>query len=783
MSSSQSQAFNIYRDAKSLYEQRRYEEAAEVLNRASVCARSSKRRDDKALLWRIDDLRAASLSWSGDQSKKETAYEIAKSNCDKYGKEVNIAWKVLYRRADILVRLIQPNTAANVLNMARSHLSALPEPARQDAEKVLNSLSDRITRARREAQQRRLAHIATAEERDAELERQRLAALKSKKNYIQMLPRDVLLLVAQMGLRESPGFGVKMGLVCKEWRDLVHNTPGLWTELRLGKGSALSKAEFWLKRARLPLRSEPTRSTAKSSLRSVHIRETIDEGQLHGAVGLIAETASSVRSLLMHRHPRTYPDSLTGVCHAFSNLEYLSLSNAGRDAPCHRLDGNLLHNGYTGLRRLELSHMSIDFSARSLGGEASEVKWTSDPTAHLSGIRYLSIKHVDAVEKMNAVWQPKEDLLELMPDVEYVTLSDTNLHQINAPDQEKRNDFELPHLRFYAEACTTGLDLRFKHMFAPNLQHLCLYAYSHMLPHLDVVHQLQAPGLALAKANLQSLDIGRNKIDQAELLVALRDLPALRFLNVSLCGIDTNFVQALCRPETADDPGLLPNLTALSMIGHPDIPLAAIRDLVRSRLPPLVRMAEEARMKSKLQKTPKRSTLFGPTPAAKKSKPALAPTSSTPTLPSSSPAARASSSHLPSDSTHAPPSSFRPKLPSITWLNIDHCAVLEEGLRLWLNKHVRFVSNVFGMVDEDRMRGLKGFAWDGDWDEDCGAGSENKCQLRRDKSQPNAWYVHHVCDRRKAEVVVMDEAVTQSDGSLILGDGPGASKAREVAGW
>ncbi len=108
---------------------------------------------------------------------------------------------------------------------------------------TLSNLRTSILHDRSEANRRRLDRETDEGRRQALLEAARKQAKKAKINYVQHLPPDVLVCIAEQGL------AVKMGMVCRHWREVVCSSSGLWGSLTVGKGRPVAKARLWVERS------------------------------------------------------------------------------------------------------------------------------------------------------------------------------------------------------------------------------------------------------------------------------------------------------------------------------------------------------------------------------------------------------------------------------------------------------------------------------------------------------------------------------------------------------
>jgi hypothetical protein len=233
-------------------------------------------------------------------------------------------------------------------------------------------------------------------------------------------------------------------------------------------------------------------------------------------------------------------------------------------------------------------------------------------------------------------------------------------------------------------------------------------------------------------SKLQSLDIGHAVTPQADLLELLPQLENLRFLNVSYCALDDDFLKALTiRPSKAPNQSqaandaassntqsepLLPNLVALSIAGL-NITSIPLRDFLMSRLPSISKSATPITTK------PKRS-IFGPRSSQVSSlTPQAAASSTSQAGPSVTTSTRA-------DGDASPP------LPvaRMRWLCIDGIEGIDAALPLYLAKKMPFVSWQFrsgGRQNEDRVRGRGRYAWDQEYYDSCTDDEGQGCQLVR----------------------------------------------------
>ena len=548
---------------------------------------------------------------------------------------------------------------------------AVRDPSSQS---VLTQLRTSILRDRSKANLRRLEGETDESRRQEILKAARLKAKKATINYIHRLPRDVLICIAEKG-----GLALKMGMVCREWREVVGSQPGLWSCLTLGKGKSVAKAKLWKERS-------------NGRILELRIEQGFDvAGKGEELVSTLGCCLESVETLAIHHEEtETMLDDLRGT---FVNLKRLIVRQIPIYARCgtkqsyyRSLDLGIILQDSGPLRHIDIDDLWLDVSLSSALTHQAISGPNDQPENRFSAIDTLRLTGGDIKP-----WIKPVSLLKLFPSMRDFSLTDKYCNQ----ESQEPTAFTHEVLRSYAgDDCIKYIS--FEHLNAPSLTSLSLSASG---ASFDPIRQILAPGLSVARPQLTFLDISRSAVDN-RLLLALADLSSLRFLNVSFCTFDDDILIALQRKKGKED--LLPRLTALSMAGNFNITSGAVRDLVNSRLPAVLRLS-------------------GTKPVGLKKK----TSSFQPTAPPQSDAVDLIPVELP------PSESSRPDdLPMITWLNIDACERIDAAVANNLRQRVRFVSNVFGNMSEDRIRGKGAWAWDGDWSEHCGNGLENKCHLR-----------------------------------------------------
>lgn len=570
------------------------------------------------------------------------------------------------------------------MNMYAAALSALETAVSlavnqdQSTTETLTRLRQSILRDRSRTNRRRLARETDEHRRQTLIETARRQALKAKSNYIHLLPRDVLMCIADQGV------AVRMGMVCKDWRESVCSQPGLWSCLTFGMGRSVMKARMWMERS-------------QGWIRELTFTADFDVSKTEELVGVLKGCLGGVEILTITGSESTGTGTVVNALRGrFSHLRKLVVRNRpngkkGQIFSSLYLD--LLVNGAKGLRHIEIGDVRLDMSNPGNRSDSNlhSTPVTETPPDTLDQLDTIRLNNCSIVSSRESL----VDVLRRCPAIRDVSL--TNSYWVGpyhpGSSQEVMLSLELPNLEKYAGPRHLEV-VSFERIRAPRLMSLDLAGYH------NVLNEIRAPGLLLARPNLTSLDIGASSVDQEHLLDVLADLPKLRFLNVSYCGLDNGFIEALAR---TDNP-LLPQLTALSIAGNETIRPATVRDLVNSRLPPSLQFRHP-----QSAKTIKRVSSFLP------SQPNQLPTA-TPIL---NPVISQSNSQA--------------NLRNLTWLNLDHCQQIDDTVARLLRKRVRFVTaaSTFVATVDNRIRGKGDWAWDADWTERCGNGEDNVCNLMR----------------------------------------------------
>ena len=296
------------------------------------------------------------------------------------------------------------------------------------------------------------------------------------------------------------------------------------------------------------------------------------------------------------------------------------------------------------------------------------------------------------------------------------------------PRNDRVDNVSLTNLRRYREngVPRSQVGPLFDELNAPSLRELAI-SQTYMRSTAQLLHKGFDPSI------LTSLDISRLILTHSDVVDFLRKTPALRFLNVSLCGLEDPFLKALEHVDAMDDQ-LLPFLEALSICGS-NISGGAVRDFVNSRLTyekriPVMRASDETK--------PKLKSAFGPT---SKSKPKVEP------LISLAPLSTQTTGKLDMTIFSTQPGTPSNR-PSIKWLCLDECTGIDPVYITLLKKHVKYVSCWLGKPNEDRQKGLGRWNWDGDI-ETCVDIADQSCFMRQ--YEPGRWTIVHTCKKAIAE--------------------------------
>lgn len=591
----------------------------------------------------------------------------------------------------------------------------------------------------------RLEARATKAERRAIAEAKRKAA-NANRDFTGLLGPDAILQIADWVMLDNPSSVVKLAGVRRSWREVLLDRPGMWGDVVLGKKRPVQKLKLFGQRS-------------EGRLTRVKIAANLDNNTDSTLAMELVKYADTIETLEIHCHPLHIFGELRNSCRALRRL-VLPEINGGLclQSTALRPDYNLAH------RDARLQHLERTGGAFMVGFSSKE---GFGPGPHQRTPLPQSLSQLRTVRFSACNILVADDglptLFRMMPDVEEVSLHRMYWKVVNdLPDPPGGDRIVMRNLRRYCESETLNYEprrVRFASITAPQLRHIEFWN----VPHIDNVSaQLRTPGLAMALASLQSLSIGRQVVQQDELLAVLRDMPSLKFLNVSYCGLTDSFLEAIARkepaasqrPSSADSqadlsqpgsnrgtqvtsqvthdasesqstqpsqPGvdssspILPNLIALSMAGS-EITSIPLRDFVYSRLPPKAK--PKVPHVSQAASTQRRSA-FAPS-APSRSQGVSSGNLQQPSRPTQldrSPSTQISTSQTP--------------LPSLKWLCIDHCEGVDTQLSVYLKKKLPFISHWVGpSPNEARIRSQGRYSWEAEWYDSCIETEENKCFVR-----------------------------------------------------
>ncbi|RXK42513.1 hypothetical protein M231_00067 [Tremella mesenterica] len=675
--------------------EKKYSEALSSFNRAYSLG-------DRSLA--VLDCKAAAMShipgWEG------SAYQIALDMCSKYERD----FRPWYRKADVLRILHSYRAAMESAQQALSRINSNSEHKRH--------IETLITRIKFEGRQARAQYFAKMKDDVAAEEAIKAARLLREKNmtdYTDLLSPDVLVLIGQFGLETEPNFASKMERTCRRWRDVIRHTPSLWRKLVLGSEKATckevrpaSKAKLWLERS-------------KGIIHTLVVHENFNCGNIDFATLLAGWNLEEVRTIDASGLSRLYLKNIIPSCPNLKTLRTTPHCAQQQRSSYTDLTTFVWSMGEwekslpSSLEHVSLTAILVMISPQSVN---ENTNGSSSPVYSMEKLKSVHINSC-AVE----VGTRLRDLFQLASNAETIILDRTDFSK--GPQDTEDTALHLPNLRSYSQTHLQD-GLVFDTIAVPNLKHLELYAHGRLNPNAGILGQLLAPGLADALPNLEVLDIGKATIDQSHLIEVLRQMTALRFLNVSFCELDDGFLRALTRKTDEESRNMLPSLEALS-IASSDITTGALKDCVVSRthttqspfLPTLsssrsTTVAKRSAFRPSAPKTTSvisTSTINTPTPTP------ITPLGSQPTSQSS----QISSVGTKSNTT----------LAHLRWLCVDHCEAIDPSMTTYLRTRLTYLSHWLGTFLEDRVRGKNRYAWDGGWTDECGTGEENRCGLRK----------------------------------------------------
>ncbi|WVQ70880.1 hypothetical protein IAR50_000405 [Cryptococcus sp. DSM 104548] len=655
------------------------------------------------------DCKAAAMSKLPEW--RQNALQVTKEMVSKWPKD----FKGYYRQASVLHTMKAYDPALVAVKKA---VELGPTQAQNDRQfRAIQELRASITIQKTEHDRFKAANDkAEAAKQTAE----RHAARKAKINYTHLLSRDVVLTIAEAGMVENPNFIFRMTGVCRQWRDILVGQQGLWGTLVLGKKRMDKKTEVYIERS-------------GGRIREIRVGAVLD-----------TQLAGKISSLLEPHVPHVHRLTIISTGHTITRLTF-------------RWVGQM-----KSLQRLQLKCTDGIGNAESIVHGLVPPRATSLTHVEITGYRYSSAicpgYHFDFLE--SGVWNPTEQhnvltnvktlilrncafelpgsrgihlemLLGHFPKIETVELSDLQDLVLAPPGWEAYTP-ELPFLRSYT-INNTPANI-WANISTPALRDLSLP--SHRLPPL--LKFLETPGLAPALSILRALDISESPVTDQDLLKALSSLPALEFLNVTGCPLSNTFIEGLAQ-KTGDKEKetVLPKLTALSIARNDQITGGPVLRLVRSRQP--AQGAKDGKQPGEVKSEgTQRARSMGS--AFKPTKPAFG-RPIVRALPAPSPASAPSpalsqASQVPRD------------LAQITWLNIDHCNLIEPSVIPHLRERVRFVSNAFGgQINQDRIKGKGKWRWDMIGEMGVCKSEKEPCGVRKIPGTKDQWYIYHTCEQ------------------------------------
>ncbi|WWC86306.1 uncharacterized protein L201_001179 [Kwoniella dendrophila CBS 6074] len=667
----------------------------------------------------------------------QTAYEITQLMIQDEPED----YRGHYRQAKVLQKLHRYDAAVRVMTKA---CKVGPTRAENDQlYRLLQRYKGDLLEAQHENEKIRASKSA---EEKRKIELGKLQAKKAKINFIHMLSPDIIINIAEIGSIDQSNFSIKMSGACKHWRDILTNTTTLWSTLILGKKRILDKTKNCINRT-------------KGNIKEIVIKEDFEISRLTDISQLLKPYLGKVKKLTIIGDAIKFSRQWQGE---FKQLEYLKIKYIPQlnqtyepvdlvyrllsfDASLLKeldLEGGQYEHIYNHTYDTRLEAINPELEQRPI--EDDPPFWTENSRIHLQSVHTLRLKNCYFM----AAFPDHTELLCHFPKLmnfEMVNVNWDSTTMLIHPESRaykwnqvrKPLDVELENLESFSLSGSMR-NLGLYEIKVPNLKHLDLWSI-HPIGSYSIAPHLDTSGLIDALPNLLSLDIGKCSIDLDLLSPILSKLPSLKFLNVSYCSLDNKFLERL---ERKGDPknDVLPNLIALSIAGNSEITSGPLRRFVLSRTPNGLK-----HLKSSV--SIKQSGAFRPSAPAPQSSPfgITRPKDSTPqviALPSSPSILNVTPG---STNVDSPPNS---PLPSIQWLCIDDCALIEPELSDSLRTKVRFVSNLYSTnMVENRVRGKGKYDWRLEYDIGCGTG-EAGCHTRKiPGSKDNSQYIYHTCKK------------------------------------
>lgn len=539
------------------------------------------------------------------------------------------------------------------------------------------------------------------------------AETKPAVSHAHLLRHDVLFLIAQEGLLIDPAFNLRMAGVSTEWRATILHHSSLWDSLRIGRRRPVAKVAHYLERSR-------------GRLREIVVSEDV-EGHIQDQIAaMLVPCIENVQRLQLGGSTRAFIEHWRGRCMHLKSIHIgnphkIPVYRSGRgrersdddDGPLVSIANvahELLHPDAKSLEVVEAERVSL---RRPQDGNLF-------PYAHMNSLRRLCLSG-GLVRSAGSV----ATILRHAPKLEVLRCGLTWIGPYMEDEDEHEDELVYhPNLRSLDLLYNCeGLSL-LRCLELPNVTELRCFSWHPSLPN-NFLGLLRGPAFVAALPKLTVLDIGRQHVNQRDLVDTLKSLTSLRFLNVSFVSLDNDFVEALVVHNATP---LLPSLTALSIAGNGDISAGPIRRLVLSR---------------NREVYPKPAAPACPPPRRSAFAPArLPPKAATPV---SAPNPRA-------------------KVPPISWLCLDGCdnPHMDVQVLQGLKKEVRFIS-YNGSSDIARVCGKGAWPWDKgmQWTDDCASGPDG-CHIKRNGESQclvppltlanDEWYLHHTCTARIEEV-------------------------------
>lgn len=421
----------------------------------------------------------------------------------------------------------------------RSIGKGLPLAKDAPSRKVLQDLLSQVRAARGRVAAERATNAA-------EVEAAREAAAKAELSFAHLLSADVLFLVAEAAVESDPGIGLRMGAVCRAWRDTMLASSSAWSHLVLGRRRPLAKTRLWAERSRGRIK---------------RLTISTPPGVEHADIARALQPHVGNVEHLKFRYGNV-PTAYFVEWHQLLRVKTLRV--VGRRVGCLATDLDILAP--------EANVTVIDYT-----GPDGNLPPLQSMLLHSMFRRPGNAEQLASLHTLRAnvgsMLDPRwlKTLSEIAPQMREVTMGCNTV----ANHGELHDPFSFEHLERLDIPDRAGTLLLLRYMSVPALTHFSCYGWEGS----GMIRHLREPGLPRSK--LVYLDIGNNAMLQDDLIDLLPELPSLRFLNVSFCSLDNGFMEAL---EAGEDT-LLPNLEALSIAGHDDISAGPLRRMVLSRMP------------------------------------------------------------------------------------------------------------------------------------------------------------------------------------------------------